>query len=249
MANIDGAASQVVLRSDADGVCTLTLNRPGKLNALSPQVFQALRSHLRHLEGDETVRCVVLAGAGRAFSAGHDLASLADEDADERFAAETIDHLERLAQPTIAKIHGYCLTGGLELALGCDLLVAGRSAQLADTHSALGLVPVWGMSVRLPERVGLATAKLLMFTGRRIDAMTAAQMGLVDLCADDEQLNAVTDALAQEICRCSASANGLLKSLLLANAEQTRAEALAFERSEPFGRPADMDERLARGAG
>jgi enoyl-CoA hydratase/carnithine racemase len=240
----------LVLRDDRDGVTTLTLNRPAKLNALTHACFAALRAHLDALAGEAGVSCVVLAGAGRSFCAGHDLGSIAagDTDADERFAAETIDRLEALPQPTIARIHGHCLTGGLELALACDLLLAAETAQLGDTHGQWGLMPVWGMSVRLPERVGRSRAKELMFTSRRIDGAEAARIGLVDRCVPDPQLDGAVAALAAEIAANSPGTNRIAKALLAARDRMSRPEALAFERTEPFGRPEDMAERLAAAA-
>src|SRR5690606_21454049 len=115
------------------------------------------------------------------------------------FEPETVDALEQLAQPTIARIHGHCYTGGLELALACDLLIADESARLGDTHGQWGLVPIWGMSVRLPERVGRSAAKELMFTSRRISGAEAAAIGLVDRCVPDAELDATVAALAAEI--------------------------------------------------
>jgi len=147
---------QLVTRHDADGVATLTLDRPEKLNALNPTVFVQLRAHIDAIAVDETVRCVVLTGAGRAFCAGHDLDAIATHERapSRHFEPETVDAIEQLPQPTIARIHGHCYTGGLELALACDVLVADESARFGDTHGQWGLVPIWGMSVRLPERVG-----------------------------------------------------------------------------------------------
>ena len=191
----------LVLRADSDGVATLTLNRPDKLNALTPSVFVELRAHLDALAEDDSVRCVVLCGAGRSFCAGHDLQAIADHDPapSRHFEPETVDALEALPIPTIARIHGHCYTGGLELALGCDILVAGEGARLGDTHGQWGLVPIWGMSIRLPERVGRSTAKELMFTSRRIDATTAATIGLVDHVVADEELDSAVAVLAAEI--------------------------------------------------
>ena len=107
---------QLVLRADDGGVTTLTLNRPAKLNALNPPLFVELRAHLDAVAGDRSVRCVVLTGAGRAFCAGHDLGSIAEKEAtpSPHFEPETVDALEQLPQPTIAKIRGHCYTGGLE---------------------------------------------------------------------------------------------------------------------------------------
>ena len=115
-----------VLRYDADGVATLTLNRPEKLNALNPATFKELRAHLDDVAGDATVRCLVLTGAGRSFCAGNDLDAIASGEgrAEPMLGPETVSALEELPQPTIAKIKGHCFTGGLELALACDFLIA-----------------------------------------------------------------------------------------------------------------------------
>ena len=238
----------LVVRDDSDRVATLTLNRPDKLNALDPSTFVELRAHLDALCTDEGVDCVVLTGAGRSFSAGHDLGAIASGEAapSRNFEAETIDQLERLPQPTIAKIRGHCLTGGLELALACDLLVATSSARLGDTHGQWGLVPVWGMSVRLPERVGLSTAKELTFTSRQIDGATAASIGLVDRVVADDDLDGVVESLAQEIVANSAGTNRICKALLATRGSMSRDASLAFERAMPFGRPADTRERMGR---
>jgi enoyl-CoA hydratase/carnithine racemase len=244
---MDATATDLVIRSDRAGIATITLNRPKKLNALNSQVFLALRTHLDAIQSDQSVRCVVLTGAGKSFCAGHEIEALTsgEESLSPLFKPETIDALEGLAQPTIAKIRGYCLTGGLELALACDLLLASSTAQLGDTHGQWGLVPIWGMSVRLPERVGVAKAKELMFTSRRISGFEAASIGLVDRSSYDHRLDEEVEALASEIVANSAETNRIDKALLRARAERTRSEALLYERSLPFGRPTDAAERLA----
>lgn len=239
----------LVLRADANHVATLTLNRPDKLNALSPAVFSELRDHIVAIADDESIRCVVLAGSGRAFCAGHDLESIANgEKAPSlHFEPETVDALENLPQPTIAKVQGHCYTGGLELALACDLLIAGESAKLGDTHGQWGLVPVWGMSIRLPERVGRSATKEMMFTSRRIGGSAAAEIGLVDRCVPDEELDATVGSVAAEIVANSAGTNRIVKRLLSDAAERTRGEALLHERELPHGVPDDMRERMRSG--
>lgn len=237
----------LVLREDEDGVARLTLNRPEKLNALTPATFAELRAHIDAIAGDESVGCVVLAGAGRSFCAGNDLNAIrAGERSPGNFDAETVDALEALPQPTIAQIHGHCVTGGLELALGCDLLITAASTKFADTHGQWGLVPVWGMSVRLPERIGRSRAKELMFTARRIDGTEAARIGLADRCVPDEDLEKTVAALATEITANSWGTNRIDKALLRAGAARSREEALAYERTLPYGRPDDTQERLGR---
>jgi enoyl-CoA hydratase/carnithine racemase len=240
-------AEELVLRDDADGVATLTLNRPDKLNALTPSVFVALRGHIDDLTKDDSVRCVVLTGAGRSFCAGHDLTAIAENERapSRHYESETVDALEALPKPTIAKIKGHCFTGGLELALACDLLVAAESAQLGDTHGQWGLAPVWGMSVRLPERVGRSRAKELMFTSRRVPGSVARQIGLVDHAIGDDDLDAFVDGLAREIAANSPGTNRIDKQLLMAQAEMARNDALLHERTVPFGLPEDMGERMS----
>ena len=242
-------SSPLVLRSDADGVATLTLNRPDKLNALNPAVFIELRQHLTYIAQDEEVKCVVLTGAGRAFCAGHDLEAIASHEKapSKHFEPETVDALEQLPQPTIARLHGHCYTGGLELALACDLLIADETARLGDTHGQWGLVPIWGMSVRLPERVGVSTAKELMFTSRRISGYEAAEIGLVDRCVPEDELDETVMALAAEIVANSAGTNRIVKRLIADRSERTREAALLNEREMPHGRPDDMAQRMRSG--
>ncbi|MEM9040007.1 MAG: enoyl-CoA hydratase/isomerase family protein [Actinomycetota bacterium] len=243
-------SDDLVIRHDRDdGLTTLTLNRPEKLNALNPATFVALSDHLDAIGGDPSVGCVVLTGAGRSFCAGHDLDAIAtkEEAPSPHFEPETVDALERLPVPTIARIHGHCYTGGLELALACDLLIADESARLGDTHGQWGLVPVWGMSIRLPERVGRSTAKELMFTSRRIDGRTAAEIGLVDRCVSDDHLDATVESLAAEILANSRGTNRIVKALIDDRAHRTRTDALRHERVLPHGTPDDMRARMSAG--
>lgn len=243
------ADDALVLRSDVDGVATLLINRPDKLNAVNPATFVELRAHLEGLAGDDSVRCVVLGGAGRSFCAGNDLGSIAagEKAPTPHYQAETIDLLESLPKPTIARIQGHCFTGGLELALGCDLLIAADDAQIGDTHGQWGLVPVWGMSVRLPERVGRSRAKELMFTARRISGTEAAVIGLVDRAHPRDELDAAVTALAQEIAANSAGTVRIVKQLIADGKERHRTDALNHERSRPHGFPDDMAERMRAG--
>ncbi|MEI7592231.1 MAG: enoyl-CoA hydratase/isomerase family protein [Actinomycetes bacterium] len=239
----------LVLRSDVGGLCTLTLNRPDKLNALTPKSFVALHEHLEAIAADDSVRCVILQGAGRSFCAGHDLAAIAEgEHAPSRhYEPETVDLLEQLPQPTIGRLHGHCFTGGLELALACDMLIAADSTKLGDTHGQWGLVPIWGMSIRLPERVGRSMAKQLMYTSRRINGTTAAHIGLVDMSVPDDQLDATVAQLATEILANSAGTNRRVKRLIADRDDRSRTDALLHERTLPHGLPEDMAERMARG--
>ena len=239
----------LVRRSDRpDGLTTLTLNRPEKLNAMSAPSFVELRAHVDAIAQDPSVGCVVLEGAGRSFCAGHDLDSISqgEHPPSPNFTPETIDALEALPQPLIGRIHGHCFTGGLELALACDILIAASDTKFGDTHGQWGLVPIWGMSVRLPERVGVSRAKELMFTSRRFDGDEALAIGLVDHSVPADQLDATVESLATEILANSWGTNKIDKQLLADSGERTRNEMLLHERSMPHGRPDDMAERMSR---
>ena len=130
-------SESLVLRNVEKGVATLTLNRPDKLNALNPSVFIEFRKHVDTIAVDESIGCVIVTGAGRSFCAGHDLGAISSNEhaPSKHFEPETVDALEQLPQPTIAKIRGHCFTGGLEFALACDFLVAAESTKLGDTST------------------------------------------------------------------------------------------------------------------
>lgn len=238
-----------MLRTDQDGIATLTLNRPDKLNAMNPASFVELRDHLDSIATDAETRVVVLQGAGRSFCAGNDLGSIAagEKAPTPHFQAETIDALEALPQATIARVHGHCFTGALELILGCDLIVCADDAQIGDTHGKWGLVPVWGMSVRLPERVGVAKARELSFTARRISGVEAASMGLANRSVPLEDLDAEVATTAAQIAGNSADTVSMMKQLIADSQNMPRRDALARERELPYGRPADMEERMRSG--
>jgi enoyl-CoA hydratase/carnithine racemase len=236
----------LVERRDHEGVCTLTLNRPEKLNALNPPLFAELRQHVDDLTDDSETRCVVLTGAGRAFSAGNDLTARqrGEQHPTADFPSETVELLSRLPMPTIAKITGFCMTGGLELALACEILVATESATFADTHGKWGLVPAWGLSVRLPERVGYARAKEMSYTGRQVHGPEALSIGLVNRCVPDDDLDAAVDEMTTAICANSAGSNRIYKRLYADSASMEPSAALKHERSVPYGLPDDAQQRM-----
>lgn len=208
---------ELVLRNDDNGLCTLRLNRPEKLNALNLEVFKDLRSHVDDLAKQfDTIGCVVLRGNGRCFSAGHDLAAIGagEESESRRFQPETITLLANLPQPVIAAVHGHCYTGALELALAGDIILAAQSARFADTHGKWALTPIWGMSQRLPRRVGIAKAKEMMFTTKTVTGEEAVAMGLVNLCVPDENFDAEIELLARSILATSWFSNRANKRLL-----------------------------------
>ena len=173
----------LVEKSNKAGVATLLLNRPETLNALTVGMFAELRSHIEALGNDETALCVIVRGAGRCFSAGHDLADIHEGEnmPSPGWHSEILEMLENLPQPVIAAVHGHCYTGALEVALACDFIIAADNARFADTHSKWALTPIWGMSQRLPRRVGIAAAKHLMFSADTINAAEAVRIGLAEL--------------------------------------------------------------------
>jgi enoyl-CoA hydratase/carnithine racemase len=239
--------SERISRHDADGICTLTLNRPEKLNALDIAAFEALDAQLAALEADESVGCVVLRGAGRGFCAGADLGEL--DGAGDRplsYKSGVIERLGVLPRPVIAAVHGACFTGGLELALACDFILADATARFADTHGKWGLVGSWGMSQRLPRRIGVAPAKRMMMTSRVVEAAEAQALGLVDLLAPAGGLDEIVGGLAREICANSGFTNSAVKRLLAETGGLSVAEGLAYERDRHPGRAPDYQARLDR---
>jgi enoyl-CoA hydratase len=242
----------LVLREDLNGLAILTLNRPQALNALSPQLFVELRAHVDAIAQQiESIGCVILCGKGRSFSAGNDLKAIqAGEVAPSRhFQAETLDAIERLPQPVIAAVQGHCYTGSLELALSCDLMVAAENAKFADTHGKWGMSPTWGMSQRLPRRIGLLAAKEMMFSGRIVGGREAAGMGLANRCVPDEQLMDATIEMARGFLENSWFTLRADKMLVNEGLNHTLRDGLEFERENSPGRGPDMEERLKRFGG
>ncbi len=237
----------LVLREDKDGVATLTLNRPEALNALSPSLFVELRKHIDDIAAQvDTVGCVILRGAGRSFSAGNDIKAIqaGDRAPSPLFQAETLDAIEAMPQPVIAVVHGHCYTGALELMLACDLCIAGESARFADTHGRWSMTPTWGMSQRLPRRIGPLRAKQLMFTGTPVTAAEAEQIGLVNRSVADEQLESTATELAAAIVANSWHTLRADKRLVNEGQRYTLADGLAYERRTSPGAGPDMAERL-----
>jgi enoyl-CoA hydratase len=232
-----------VLRRDEGALCTLTLNRPDKLNALDTATFEELDAHLAELEAQDSIGCVVLRGAGRAFCAGADLGDIAA--ATVTFKPMVIDRLAALPQPTIAAVHGVCMTGGLELALGCDFIIADATARFADTHGKWGLLGAWGMSQRLPRRIGTSAAKSMMLSSRTVGAEEALSLGLADLLADGAGLDPLIESFAAQILANSAHTNRHTKRIIRETDGMGLTEALAWEQANYPGYAPDYAERVA----
>ncbi len=237
----------LVVREDRDGTAFLTLNRPEKLNALTVALFAELRAHVVDLARDKTIGCVVLGGAGRCFSAGHDLGDIAAGESvpSPGWHSETLRMMERLPQPVIAAVHGHCYTGALEVALAADFILAAENARFADTHARFALTPIWGMSQRLPRRVGLAKAKFMMFTARTINGTQAVEMGLAEAVFPDDRFFDEVTAVAREITANSPFSHRANKRLLEATDARAMDAGLQWEVMENEGVGPDMQERIA----
>jgi enoyl-CoA hydratase len=242
------AMSGMVLREDRDGLALLTLNRPDKLNSLNVEVFEDLAAHVEALAGEtQTVGCVVLRGAGRCFSAGHDLGDIATGEKLPRphFQSHVIEALANLPQPVVTAVHGHCYTGALELALAGDIILAAEGAKFADTHARWALTPVWGLSQRLPRRVGQAKAHEMMLTCRTFTGAEAAAMGLANACFPDEGFEAAVEAFCRTILENSWFSHRANKRLMTATDGLPLAAGLAHEIYNGEGRGPDMHERIA----
>ena len=239
--------SDLVLREDRDGAATLTLNRPDKLNALNVELFKALDDHVAAIETDASVRLVILRGAGRCFSAGHDLGDIAAGEKLPRsnFQASVIERLADLPLPVITAVHGHCYTGALELALAGDIIFASEAARFGDTHAKWALTPVWGLSQRLPRRVGTYKAREMMFTCRTYGGREAQTIGLANICVANEDYESGLVALADSILANSSFSHAANKKLLMDTDGLPQSVGLAHEVFRGEGRGPDMEERIA----
>jgi enoyl-CoA hydratase/carnithine racemase len=240
--------SALVLRDDKDGLATLTLNRPEKLNALTPALFAELNAHIEQIgSATDRVGLVVVRGAGKCFSAGNDLGGIAagEQPAKPHFQTEVIERLANLPQPVITAVHGHCYTGALELALAGDLILASHAAKFADTHGRWSLTPAWGMSQRLPRRVGFAKAREMMFTSRTYSGAEAAAMGLANFCVPDDSFEAELAKLCREILANSWFSHRGNKRLMIETEGLPLAAGIAYEALHTPGRGPDSEQRIA----
>jgi len=240
-----------ILREDRDhGITILSLNRPDALNALSPALFVALRAEIDRIAQEvESVGCVILRGEGRSFSAGNDLKAIqaGQKPPSAHFQAETLEAIERLPQPVIAAVQGHCYTGSLELALACDLMITGESAKLADTHGKWGMAPTWGMSQRLPRRIGVVKAKEMMFSGRTVNGQEAVDLGIANLCVPDDDLLNAAIKMAESFTRNSWHTLRADKALVNVGQNNFLNDGLIEERENGPGVAPDMNDRLKAG--
>jgi len=225
------SAKESVICTLDNGLCRLTLNKPEKLNALSLATFEEIAAHLDRLEREE-VGCLLFSGAGRSFCAGHDLeglASGAEGGRAERIENGVVERLATLPFPVVASVRGHCYTGGLELVLAADIIVCADNARFADTHAKFDLVPIWGLTQRLPRRIGMAKAKEMMFTARTYSGIEAAHMGLANFAVPESELDKQVEALCADILATSRRSNRAVKKLLVDTDGMSLAAGNAWE--------------------
>jgi len=195
-------SESLLMTEVTDGVALLTLNRPKSLNALSSQLRRTLIETLQIMDADPSVRVAILTGVGRAFCAGIDLKEIGRSatSVNANVAAENVvDAIVAFSKPIIGAINGLAITGGFEISLACDMLIAGKSAQFADTHVRVGIYPGWGLSQRLSRAIGIFRAKELSLSGKFLSAEQARDWGLVNHVVADEELIPTARRLALEI--------------------------------------------------
>lgn len=226
----------VVLVERTDAVATVTLNRPGARNALSQELRKSLWQAMSELEADVNVAAIVLTGADPAFCAGLDLKELAStagaalgETGAAGDTASGRGPIPPMETPVIGAINGVAITGGFEVALACDFLIASERAAFADTHARMGIMPGWGLTVLLPEAVGFRRAKELSTTGNFLDAQTALAWGLVNHVVPHDELVPFAQALAADIATNDQAGVRQMLQTYEQGALVTRGEAWALE--------------------
>ncbi len=219
----------------ADGVATLVLNRPAALNALNHALRAALVDSLLEMDARPDIRAIILTGRGRAFCAGLDVKELGrsrnnvTDNIGDRDIGATITALKT---PIVAAVNGLAVTGGFEITLSCDIVLAARSAWFQDTHAKIGLLPGWGLSQRLPRVVGPYRAKEISLSARKVAAEEAAQLGFVSRVVPDNDLPAEARAVAVAIAQWPTDHVQRIKSLIDRGYAMPFGEALRFEAEE-----------------
>ncbi len=214
-------------------IATVTLNRPKVLNALSPDLIREVNEALGELDGDESVRAVVLTGGRRVFAAGADIGDMADRTAVEQLRRDQTGRWAGIAafsKPLIAAVNGYALGGGCELALMCDLIIAGDSARFGQPEINLGIIPGAGGTQRWPRTAGKYAAMEAMLSGAPVTARRAYELGLVNKVVPAEMTIQVAQRLARQLAEKAPLAARMAKEAVLKAFESPLAEGLAAER-------------------
>lgn len=230
---------ETLIVDDRETSVWITLNRPEKMNSISPAMLDELEAVMAGLAGRQSLRALVFTGSGRGFCAGVDLKAAqarvqgADGPAANAAFLERLRgvfmQVERFPRPVIAAVNGLALAGGLELVLCCDLVLAAESAKLGDAHANYGLVPGGGSSVRLPRKIGPNRAKYLIYSGDFLPAATLAEWGLVHRVVPDKDLAAATAELIERLAGRSPLGLARMKRMVDDGLEQSLEAALSYE--------------------
>lgn len=227
--------SEVIIVEKRPGYALLTLNRPEAKNALSRELRKAFVAAFEDFQRDVDINVVIITGSGDAFCAGFDLKELAGGNSDN--AAEEADNaiarsMAAFDGPIIAAVNGYAITGGFELALACDVLVASTEAKFADTHARVGILPGWGLSQKLPRLIGLSRAKQISLTGNTIDAQRACEWGLVNEVLEPAALLPHCEQLAADMNSCVMPVIKQYKQMIDDGFSMPLVDALEFEEAK-----------------
>jgi enoyl-CoA hydratase len=236
----------VVLVEREPPVGIVLLNRPEALNALNDEVMGALVEALAELDGDDAIRCIVLGGSERAFAAGADIGQMAEASAIEMYEARRIDRwdaIRKVRTPLVAAVSGFCLGGGCELAMACDLIVASETAQFGQPETGLGIIPGAGGTQRLTRAVGKAKAMDVILSGRFLSAGEAERAGLVARVVAKEAWLEEAKAVARSIASKGPVAQRLAKESVNRAFESTLETGLDFERKALYLAFASEDAR------
>ncbi len=223
----------VVVEAPADGVALVRIDRPKALNSLSSEVMGQVVAELERLDADEGIRCIVLTGGERAFAAGADISEMTDASAVDMYLRDHLrlwDAIRFLNTPVVAAVSGWCLGGGLELAMACDIIVAAETAQFGQPEINIGVIPGAGGTQRLPKAVGKSLAMEMILTGRYLSAADAERKGLVSRVVAPEALLDEAIALAGEIAARPPVAVRAAKDAILRSFDTTIEAGLAYER-------------------
>ncbi len=245
----EASATALLVERDPAGFAILTINRPESRNALSRDLRITLAKTVAELEQEPAIRVLILTASGALFTAGLDLNEWREgEIAAGAFESDPVQALRQFSGPIIGAINGPAITGGFEIALGCDLLVASERASFMDTHIRVGLLPGWGLSARLSRLVGLQRAKQLALTGAPLSAHQALEWGLVSQVVAHDQLLPTATALARQMLAGDAATLLAYKGLLDSGAALSLPQALASERKLALAHNATVsrDQVLAR---
>ncbi|MEZ5571243.1 MAG: enoyl-CoA hydratase [Halioglobus sp.] len=220
-----------VLLEKREGFAIITLNRPDEMNALSRELRADFVAAFAECASDESIRVVILTGNGRAFCAGFDLKELSASEGDASQEADNVvaRAMEAFKGPIIGAINGHAITGGFEMALACDILIASENARFADTHARVGMLPGWGLSQKLPRLIGLSRAKEISFTGTPVFAQQAYEWGLVNHVLPAEELLPRAIKMAQDMCACVPQVLAQYKPLIDEGYSKPLDEALRWE--------------------